>query len=79
MRGAPAIAVVGGLSLAVELHQKDFEDVNALVEHVIGRLDYLVTARPTAVNMADTACKVSALAKQLLQDQKLSVKDVKNK
>jgi methylthioribose-1-phosphate isomerase len=52
VRGAPAIAIVGSLSLAVELAPKDFDTVDCLVDWVAAKLDYLVTARPTAVNMA---------------------------
>ena len=55
MRGAPAIAVVGCLSLAVELHGKEFESVEGLCGFAAQQLDYLVTARPTAVNMARAA------------------------
>ena len=55
VRGAPAIAIVGSLSLAVELASKTFQTVDELVNWVDAKLDYLVTARPTAVNMA-TAC-----------------------
>ena len=52
MRGAPAIGIVGSLSLAVELASKHFDTTESLADWVATKLDYLVTARPTAVNMA---------------------------
>ncbi|KAJ9626594.1 S-methyl-5-thioribose-1-phosphate isomerase [Taxawa tesnikishii (nom. ined.)] len=60
-RGAPAIAIVAALSLAVELANQSTEssasadDVKKLVKD---KLDYLVTSRPTAVNLADAAAKL---------------------
>lgn len=54
MRGAPAIAIVGCLSVAIELHSARISapTVAELLEIVRAKLDYLVTARPTAVNMS---------------------------
>lgn len=58
-RGAPAIAIVAALSLAVELTNSSLssraEEVAAFVQE---KLDYLVTSRPTAVNLADAAGKL---------------------
>ena len=61
VRGAPAIAVVGALSLAVELHARKFGSARELCAYVRERLDRLVAARPTAVNMADARAKLTAL------------------
>ncbi|CAF1244820.1 unnamed protein product [Adineta ricciae] len=57
IRGAPAIAVCGVLSLAVDLHhsRSKFESIASVQQYVIDELNYLVTARPTAVNMTDAA------------------------
>ena len=55
VRGAPAIAVVGCLSLAVELRKLDSESTDSLCKFVVEKLDYLVTARPTAVNIGKAA------------------------
>ncbi|XP_069783309.1 methylthioribose-1-phosphate isomerase [Narcine bancroftii] len=55
VRGAPAIAIVGCLSLAVELHGRQDCDKAAVASFALESLDYLVTARPTAVNMARAA------------------------
>jgi methylthioribose-1-phosphate isomerase len=56
VRGAPAIAIVAVLAVAVEAHkmlkeltpQTTVEDV---ANHLINRLKYLKTSRPTAVNL----------------------------
>ncbi|XP_045406613.1 methylthioribose-1-phosphate isomerase isoform X2 [Lemur catta] len=56
VRGAPAIALVGCLSLAVELQAgAGGPGLAALVAFVRDMLSFLVTARPTAVNMARAA------------------------
>ncbi|XP_038627510.1 methylthioribose-1-phosphate isomerase isoform X2 [Tachyglossus aculeatus] len=60
VRGAPAIAIVGCLSLAVELQAGGGgPGLQALVAFVHESLRYLVTARPTAVNMARAARELS--------------------
>ena len=63
-RGAPAIAIVAALSLAVELQNEKLsdkgEEVAAFIEE---KLDYLVTSRPTAVNLADAARKLKQTVK----------------
>ncbi|CAF2425248.1 unnamed protein product [Rotaria sp. Silwood2] len=57
IRGAPAIAVCGVLSLAVELNHSrlKFDSISSVQQFVTDQLNYLLTARPTAVNMADAA------------------------
>jgi 5-methylthioribose kinase len=56
VRGAPAIAISGVLSLAVELSNTSLpEDVDETLEMIKGKLKYLVTSRPTAVNLAIAA------------------------
>ncbi|XP_012523659.2 methylthioribose-1-phosphate isomerase [Monomorium pharaonis] len=69
VRGAPAIAIVGCLSLAVEiLHRKNYEDKADLHQLIEDKLNYLVTARPTAVNMKTAANDLKHLAKNLKED-----------
>ena len=58
MRGAPAIGVVGILSLVAEVYNLSFTSVNEFRELIKKQLDYLVSARPTAVNMADARTKL---------------------
>lgn len=71
IRGAPAIAILGGLSVAVELMEweccsgKGDDGVKGmgmedLVAFVREKLDHLVTSRPTAVNLANLRLDVIA-------------------
>ncbi|CAG8439175.1 9996_t:CDS:2 [Ambispora gerdemannii] len=48
VRGAPAIAIVAALSLAVDLQRRHVESV---VKFIFDSLNYLKTSRPTAVNL----------------------------
>ncbi|CAN6674587.1 methylthioribose-1-phosphate isomerase [Trichomonascus vanleenenianus] len=59
VRGAPAIAIVAALALASELWANketlDQLETSSLAQHIGEKLDYLVTSRPTAVNLSQ-AC-----------------------
>ncbi len=58
-RGAPAIAIVAALSLAVELQGNALSNKSdEVLAFILEKLDYLVTSRPTAVNLADAARKL---------------------
>lgn len=69
VRGAPAIAIVAALALAVEIGTlavesqlpRSAEDVN---QRLSQRLDYLKTSRPTAVNLGDAVGKLKAVAEK---------------
>jgi len=65
VRGAPAIAIVGCLSLAVELLKTDFSQTQEAVDFVTEKLEYLVSSRPTAVNMKEAAVRYSQMAKKI--------------
>ena len=63
VRGAPAIAIVAALSLAVELYGlQEARKLSSVAEEmsvfIQEKLKYLVTSRPTAVNLADAAAKL---------------------
>lgn len=66
VRGAPAIAIVGVFSIVVELN--NYLEVSRSkplsVGELIKRIDYLVSSRPTAVNLSN-ACNA---IKKLLRD-----------
>jgi len=68
VRGAPAIAIAAALALAVELQQPAadgkarFGDGAAAAQHVRESADYLVSSRPTAVNLAELAGRLKAAA-----------------
>ncbi|XP_072162939.1 methylthioribose-1-phosphate isomerase-like [Diadema setosum] len=79
VRGAPAIAIVGTLSLAVELTRMDFGSKEELVTHVCDRFNYLNTARPTAVNMSEAVKRFTALTQQLATDADSTVQSIKDR
>ncbi|KAI9469983.1 MAG: S-methyl-5-thioribose-1-phosphate isomerase [Benjaminiella poitrasii] len=64
-RGAPAIAIVAALSLAVDVNERskngEFTTVDQVVRFLHESLEYLKTSRPTAVNLFDAAAKLSKL------------------
>jgi methylthioribose-1-phosphate isomerase len=61
-RGAPAIAIVAALALAVELQNNTTSEIAEEVKvFVCEKLSYLVTSRPTAVNLADAAGKLEKI------------------
>ena len=77
-RGAPAIAIVAALSLCIELENLKIVGQAADVSTVVvGRLDYLVTSRPTAVNLADAAGKLAKVVKDAAAKDGASGDDVK--
>lgn len=61
IRGAPLIAIVAVLGLAVDLNSNpntiseldaiDANDTDSLLEYIQKKMDYLATSRPTAVNV----------------------------
>lgn len=66
VRGAPAIAIVAMLAIASELHTlgtagKISESAEETQDYIEKKLAYLVTSRPTAVNLGDAARKLAAL------------------
>jgi len=77
VRGAPAIAVVGVLSLVVEIYEKKFVTTEEFYEYIKKRLDYLVSARPTAVNIADSRVKLLNQLQAWIRDTTITVEDLK--
>src|SRR5687768_16196828 len=63
VRGAPAIAIVDALTLAVVLVQPATASQVSTTQDAVGfietSLDYLKTSRPTAVNLFDAAHKLA--------------------
>ncbi|XP_076287497.1 methylthioribose-1-phosphate isomerase isoform X1 [Lasioglossum baleicum] len=79
VRGAPAIAIVGCLSLATELLKEEPVDKKSLRQDVEGKLNYLVSARPTAVNMKIAADELIQLANKLSKDHSVSLADMRTR
>lgn len=79
VRGAPAIAIVGCLSLAVEMQKDKFESKKQFRQEAEGKLNYLVSARPTAVNMKAAAEELIDLANELSKNPYASLEDMRTK
>lgn len=78
-RGAPAIAIVAALALAVELENMKLSSIAEEVKVFIDeKLEYLITSRPTAVNLADAARKLSKVVDAAATKTDASGSDVKN-
>lgn len=77
VRGAPAIAIVGCLSLAVEIYREEVLSKADLRQEIEGKLNYLVSARPTAVNMKIAAEELIGLANEMAQDEAVTVDQMK--
>ena len=74
VRGAPAIAIVAALALAVEIGNartlgKLSSGANSVRELVGERLDYLKTSRPTAVNLSDAVRRLKNIVKRKASEQ----------
>lgn len=59
----------------MELRSVDFNDRHKLVEFVTTKMDYLVTSRPTAVNIVDTKNKLLDAIKQYSNESAESLKE----
>jgi methylthioribose-1-phosphate isomerase len=83
VRGAPAIAIVAALALAVELETiqasgKLSEIAEEVKVFVYEKLDYLITSRPTAVNLADAAQKLKRTVAIAADGEEATGEKVKN-
>lgn len=79
VRGAPAIAITASLSLAVEIHKDTYEDKKALLSEIEGKLNYLISSRPTAVNLQTASNCLLELAISLSRDESCTTDDMKQK
>src|SRR5271170_2422804 len=65
VRGAPAIAIVAALALAVELENRlsvqSFSNRQEAISFIVDKLTYLEGSRPTAVNLFEASAKLRAL------------------
>lgn len=70
VRGAPAIAISAALSLAVEVANLGPVDwsVNDAISFLQKRLQFLVSSRPTAVNLSDAATKLNDVVLKAAND-----------
>lgn len=86
VRGAPAIAIVASLALAVELSQASssrvIKDATAAetddcVQYIKSRLAYLMTSRPTAVNLGDAVRKLGKVVDKAVTASTRSTTSIK--
>ncbi|KAF8464590.1 Methylthioribose-1-phosphate isomerase [Kalaharituber pfeilii] len=73
VRGAPAIAIVAALSLAVELHSLKDKlsgySLKGIQKYIETALDRLNSSRPTAVNLSDAVTKLkAAVGEEVVRD-----------
>ena len=67
VRGAPLIAIVAALGLAVEIQNKSaFECAQDCGDFLLERMTYLRTSRPTAVNLFVATDELAALVKGMV-------------
>jgi S-methyl-5-thioribose-1-phosphate isomerase len=66
VRGAPLIAMVAALGLAVEVGDKrdTFDTAEAAAAFLLERLDYLRSSRPTAVNLFEAADRLGNVVQE---------------
>lgn len=67
---------MGCLSLAVEISKEEFEKKKTLRREVEGKLNYLVSARPTAVNLKIAADELISLVNALDKDDSISAAEM---
>jgi methylthioribose-1-phosphate isomerase len=78
-RGAPAIAIVAALALAVELVNMKLSPIAEEVKiFILEKLNYLVTSRPTAVNLADAAGKLKYITETAAEVESAEGDSVRN-
>ena len=69
VRGAPAIAIVGMLGVAVDIGKESQSmsngqsTVSSVTARIIDKLDYIITSRPTAVNLKNAADRLKDIVK----------------
>ncbi|KAG8547316.1 hypothetical protein GDO81_028546 [Engystomops pustulosus] len=76
VRGAPAIAIVGSLSLAVELTSNPPQQTAELLTFVRESMERLVGARPTAVNMKRAADELNAFLSREAEKPGVTVQEL---
>ncbi|CAG0913526.1 unnamed protein product [Notodromas monacha] len=81
VRGAPAIAIIGCLAVASLLERRVacFEAKEALRDWLLEKFAYIVSSRPTAVNLKNAAQDLSELADKLTADNAHDVEQMSKK
>lgn len=74
VRGAPAIGVAAAYGLYISVRNSEEEDVKAFGKKLKEAKDYLITARPTAVNLA---WALNRMERVFLQQKDMTINQVK--
>lgn len=63
VRGAPAIAIVGAFSIVVDVYNnlKETKEKSRTIGDLVESIHYLITARPTAVNLSNACLDIEKL------------------
>ncbi|CUM57051.1 Methylthioribose-1-phosphate isomerase [Debaryomyces fabryi] len=63
VRGAPAIAIVGAFSIVMETYSnlKKSQEKSRTIDDLVKSIHYLITARPTAVNLSNACLDIEKL------------------
>lgn len=78
VRGAPAIAIVGAFAITVDTHNYLKSGEGRTVGDLIRDIDYLVTSRPTAVNLSNACNEIKDLLLETFQPLDAVSRDVYN-
>lgn len=65
--------------MVTEVLHTDFTDKERFRHEVEGKLNYLVSARPTAVNMKIAADELITLANSLTKDNRVTLSEMKER
>ena len=78
VRGAPLIAIVAALGLAVDVHlrRSSFSSVSEIEKFLLEKMEYLRTSRPTAVNLFVATDELKLRVKALAASSGASVESV---
>jgi S-methyl-5-thioribose-1-phosphate isomerase len=78
VRGAPLIAIVACLGLAVEVHQRGdtLQSLEAAAEFLVERMHYLRTSRPTAVNLFTATDQLIAFVQRSRDERALTAQQL---
>ncbi len=81
VRGASAVAIVGALSIASDLNNANsvLNSKDEIVKFVCESLEYLLTARPTAVNLMNARMELEVFLRKLLDDPEETTDSMKLK
>lgn len=76
VRGAPAIAIVGAFAITVDTHKLLRSGSSRSIAELIDSIDYLVTSRPTAVNLFNACEQIKGSLKEKFSLSQMVDQDV---